>query len=669
MNRVISGGWRSVGVLTLVLLMLTALPGIAGARGRGPQRLERPRRESPAAGRELRERLAQSSRFAPAQSRPGFVTVFGGTYFAGSSLPDSQVIADAFLSTDPFLDCRPFLTGVQVLPAAADGRQFSVRAGYGASSFPTAGSDFLLLSTGDPDLPAEAADVDFGAAGCADDNVQVVFSFTFPDLGGGVSPVNSMKFDFDMFSYEFPEFVDAGFNDYALAYVDAPVPIELDASCNAPLEPSSGCLVTFDGQGNPTNVDNVFFQGCDQIGCDVEGAPGWEAIYGAVPGDDAGRTGTLTTCTPTDCTIPVTPGAHTLTLIVGDAGDGVYTTAGLFDNLRCFSDLQCEEPTTTPDFDPPLCARIFGGESTPEVAQGRATAQEGGAEIVSVEAILLENAELDVDLGESGSETVDFSVSVIDPGQDGQGIVRATDSNGESCDFEVDFHGLPAGPLAGEELCSADGLVFQASNEDTPGGVSSCTITDLGGEEPPLPLGFHPSPEGDPFPCRVFTIDSGVSGGTEMVYKKDGDCDTNLRLLFSRSTDGGLTFPPFADVTESLECITNVIPDPTRLSGTVIWSPVKITCALLDLDCSDPALEGLDQDGDGVPFCSGGVVEDCNDANPAIPVFFEHRKKHCDGLDNDCDGKVDEGCKNDEDEDGDEDGDGHGGGDEGDDED
>lgn len=677
MTSRISGRLWVAGALVALLLII---PGIAGSRslrqrsGReaqdGAAALRSPRARA-ASESELRSRLARGSALGNVSggymvmSRAGnFLTELPDDELPSGDIPTEPLVT-AFLSNDPYLDCHPFLTGVQVFPAATDPRQISARGSYGAATFPTDGADFLLLATGDPDSPAENDDIDFGDPGCAGDNVQIVFTFDFPDVGDGVSLVNSMKFDFDFFSYEFPEFVGMGFNDYVYAYVDAPTPVLTDGACNAPQGfEGGGCLATFDGEGNPTNVDNAFLQYCAEVGCDAEGSPGWESIYSKGPGDDSGRTGTLITCTPTGCTIPVSPGIHTLTLMVGDSGDGIYTTAGLFDNLRCFSDLECEDPTTEPVFVPPLCERILGEGSTPEVAQGRATVGQDGAEIVSAEGVVLVNATFDSDLDE-GAESVNFTVSVIDPTLDGQGIVVVTDSNGESCSLEVDFHGVPEGAADGEVVCSGDGVVVLISNPDTPGGVASCSATDQGDGEPPLPLGFSGSPEGDPAPCRVYTIDSSVANETEIVLKKDGDCDTNLRLLFSRSSDGGETFPPFFDVTQDLQCITDIIPDPTRLAGGTIWSPVKITCATLVLDCSDPALEGLDQDGDGIPFCQGGQIVDCNDANPNIPVTRE-KGMPCNGLDDDCDGLVDELCSTD-DEDEDHDCHGHDGHDHGDD--
>jgi hypothetical protein len=57
-----------------------------------------------------------------------------------------------------------------------------------------------------------------------------------------------------------------------------------------------------------------------------------------------------------------------------------------------------------------------------------------------------------------------------------------------------------------------------------------------------------------------------VRGGTEF-------CD-NLRLLFSRSADGGTTFSPFTDVTTSL------VAGSTIIRGTGQWSDVKIAAGV-----------------------------------------------------------------------------------------
>ena len=55
-----------------------------------------------------------------------------------------------------------------------------------------------------------------------------------------------------------------------------------------------------------------------------------------------------------------------------------------------------------------------------------------------------------------------------------------------------------------------------------------------------------------------------------------------------------------------------------------------------DCDGDDPQLNAADQDEDGVSTCDG----DCNDGSAAVSPLLD---EVCDGLDNDCDGVVDEG--------------------------
>ncbi|MGH9870645.1 MAG: PxKF domain-containing protein [Candidatus Polarisedimenticolia bacterium] len=251
-----------------------------------------------------------------------------------------------------------------------------------------------------------------------------------------------------------------------------------------------------------------------------------------------------------------------------------------------------------------------------------------------------------------GAPFITFLLTQADPNLAAAGFAVVTDTSGNTCTVGAGFEDVVEGDVEDEVLCRGQGILFQVSGSSG-GGTSTCSATLPDPNGPAFPPGYEPSDPNDPFPCRELTIDSPISGQTQMVYKKDGTFDPDLRLLYSHFD--GLAFPPYADITESVEEIATVVPDPTRLGGSGSWSVVKVTCATLSELCN-----GLDDDGDGaidegLPVGQLPVDADedgfdlCpafrrrGDCNDQIAAINPDASEVCNGMDDDCDGAIDDG--------------------------
>ncbi|MFC2171487.1 hypothetical protein ACFLU6_02515 [Acidobacteriota bacterium] len=259
-------------------------------------------------------------------------------------VPTTQEIISALFADDPGESCKDFITDVTIL--VPDDLMLKTSSAYGRSDFPTDGHSFLMLGSGNIYKPLEADDLDVDPVYSINDQVYVQIVLDIPP------EIESLSFDMELYSYEYPEYVVSSYNDFAFVYLDGTYfrYIIDDTYGEDGMPDTNACLLTYDNEGNMTNIRNVFFASCDEVGCDSgPGYPGWESIdddNDEVQGNDAGRTGALETCSPFDHCTGLTEGVHLLTFTVGDVDDGIFTTVGLFDNVRCHRSRKCELPVT-----------------------------------------------------------------------------------------------------------------------------------------------------------------------------------------------------------------------------------------------------------------------------------------------------------------------------------
>lgn len=221
------------------------------------------------------------------------------------SAPTSPVTADEIKDS---LD-NPNITSVD-LPGGDSGGGIAVdSANYGV--FPTAGKNYLVLSTGlasdvfrgtASDLAATNLDTStLGADG--NDMSQVRVTLTPP------SGASCLAFDFQFMSEEYPEYLGKQYNDIFTAELNESK-FELNGN-----QVSSPYNFAFDTKGKPISINTV----------DTGWAPnnGWGAMNGT--------TDSLTATTPIT---KDTNGNMTVILSIQDIGDSIYDSAALIDNFH-----------------------------------------------------------------------------------------------------------------------------------------------------------------------------------------------------------------------------------------------------------------------------------------------------------------------------------------------
>jgi len=145
-------------------------------------------------------------------------------------------------------------------------------------------------------------------------------------------------------------------------------------------------------------------------------------------------------------------------------------------------------------------------------------------------------------------------------------------------------------------------------------------------------------------PCNgdCDDTDAGVlAGATEICDAIDQDCDGGIIETFGDADIDGIPDCIDDDMDGDGEDSTTDCDD----ADPLIYTGAPEECDGVDSNC-DGLLDTDDADGDGVIWCTGGVLEDCDDSAATI---YPGAPSLCDGADTDCSGDDDSG----EDDDGD----------------
>lgn len=176
------------------------------------------------------------------------------------------------------------------------------------AGFPTSGSTYAILSSGDttladdpntaPDSGATNGSGNGGHGDAVEDLVTLRLAISVP------GSANCLSLDFRFLSEEFPEFVGQTVNDAFVAELDTS---DFQGQGDAVTAPHN---FAFDEAGNAISVNTAGFSAANASGTTYDGA-----------------TSLLRASTP------VTPGPHAVYLSVFDQGDSAYDSAALLDRV------------------------------------------------------------------------------------------------------------------------------------------------------------------------------------------------------------------------------------------------------------------------------------------------------------------------------------------------
>ena len=268
----------------------------------------------------------------------------------GAALADSDpsAAAAAMGLCKSFEDDSPWgITSVQYVRAdgspLASSTQNGIMTGFGTNVASQEGTQMLALSTGHSRTPGQADPCNsqtcpMTGAGSA----PAGFPQDVPACPGDsdiyddialevtmVAPTNAtgFAFNFNFFSFEYPEWVCTSYNDQFVAIVDPAPPGSINGN------------VSFDSMTNPVSVNIAFFEVCSgcPLGTDELAGTGFDTW------NSAGGTSWLET------TSPVQGGQEvTIRFLIWDTGDQAYDSTVLIDNFRWIADGGTVAVGTTP---------------------------------------------------------------------------------------------------------------------------------------------------------------------------------------------------------------------------------------------------------------------------------------------------------------------------------
>jgi hypothetical protein len=150
---------------------------------------------------------------------------------------------------------------------------------------------------------------------------------------------NTMKFDFDFYTYEFPQYVCTIYNDFFVALVSP-----------APTNAQDG-NISFDSQGNSVSVNNGFLEVCP---AQTAGGKNFPCALGTAQlqgtgFDELQRLGPHAATGWLNTQAPIAPGQEfTIRFAIWDMGDPILDSTVLVDNFGWDLGEGQETPITTP---------------------------------------------------------------------------------------------------------------------------------------------------------------------------------------------------------------------------------------------------------------------------------------------------------------------------------